>query len=193
MQKYIRSAITLCILFTLLFGIAYPAVSTSIIKLFFAEKSEGSLIIKEGKVIGSELIGQNFSDPKCFWGRLSITGSYPYNAAASSGSNMGAANPVLLEVVQARIDALKVADPNNKTPIPVDLVTASASGLDPHISISAAEYQVARIARMRGISEDSVKEIVKRFTEARQLRILGEPRVNVLKVNLALDRVIQNH
>ena len=145
--------------------------------------------MKDGNSIGSELIGQPFSDPRYFWGRLSATAPFPYNAAASSGSNYGPLNPALTEAIQARIDALKAVDPDNNQPIPVDLVTSSASGLDPDISVAAALYQVPRVARYRGLSEEQVPCLVDRFTEGRQFGILGEPRVNVLKLNLALDEV----
>lgn len=187
MNTYIRPSLTLLLLFTLLFGAAYPAISTGIVKLLFPIKAEGSLILKDGNVLGSELIGQNFSDPKYFWGRLSATSPYPYNASASSGSNLGAANPSLLEAVQTRIDALAKADPENKDPIPVDLVTASGSGLDPHISPSAAQYQLKRVARIRGLQEEFVSQLIQRYTSERQFGIWGEPTVNVLMLNLALD------
>jgi len=161
----------------------------------FPGQANGSLILKDGKAVGSELIGQSFDDPKYFWGRLSATGTFPYNAfnadnlTASSGSNYGPLNPALMDAVQARIDALKAADPENTAPIPVDLVTASGSGLDPHISVAAALYQVARVARERGLSEDTVRALVEQYTEGRQFGFLGEPRVNVLKLNLALDGI----
>jgi K+-transporting ATPase ATPase C chain len=156
---------------------------------FFHHQANGSLIKQNGESIGSELIGQPFSDPKYFWGRLSATASSPYNAAASSGSNYGPLNPALTEAIQKRIDALKAVDPGNAQPIPVDLVTSSASGLDPDISIAAALYQVPRVARYRGLTEQQVHSLVDRFTEGRQFGILGEPRVNVLKLNLALDEL----
>jgi K+-transporting ATPase ATPase C chain len=145
------------------------------------------MIESAGQIEGSELIGQPFSDPKYFWGRLSATGPFPYNAAASSGSNLGPLNPVLRDAAQARIDALIAADPGNNQPVPVDLVTASGSGLDPHISIAAAEYQIPRVASVRGLREDTVRLLVEQHTEGRQFGILGEPRVNVLELNLALD------
>lgn len=187
MTKFIRPALVLFILFTVLFGAAYPAISTAVVKVLFPEKAEGSLITKDGKVLGSKLIGQNFSDPKYFWGRLSATSPHAYNATASSGSNMGAANPDLLKAVKGRIDALKKTDPDNNKKIPVDLVTASGSGLDPHISPAAAEYQLARVAKVRGINENEVKRLINQYTTGRQFGILGEPAVNVLMLNLALD------
>ena len=174
-------------IFTVITGIIYPLFVTGIAQAFFHRQANGSLIEKNGASVGSALIGQPFSDPKYFWGRLSATASFPYNAAASSGSNYGPSNPALREAVQARIDALKAADPDNNQPVPVDLVTFSASGLDPDISVAAADYQVKRVAHYRGFSETQVSTLVNKFTEGRQLGILGEPRVNVLKLNLALD------
>lgn len=176
-------------LLTLLTGIAYPLAVTGVAQLVFPAQANGSLITRDGQIIGSALIGQPFDDPQYFWGRLSATGPFPYNAAASSGSNYGPLNPALFDMVQARIDALKAADPANQLPIPVDLVTASASGLDPHISPAAAAYQIARVARARGLDESVVRELVTRHTEGRQLGVLGEPRVNVLELNLALDKL----
>jgi len=146
-------------------------------------------MIQNGQAIGSELIGQPFSDPRYFWGRLSATGIYPYNAAASSGSNYGPTNPALEEAVKARIDALRATDPDNQQAIPVDLVTASGSGLDPDISIAAAEYQIARVSRYRNLSEQQVTTLVNKYTSGRQFGILGEPRVNVLQLNMALDEI----
>jgi K+-transporting ATPase ATPase C chain len=193
MYSQFRPAIVSLVLLTLITGLIYPLVVTGIAQVVFPGQANGSLIVKDGKAVGSELIGQSFDDPKYFWGRLSATGTFPYNAfnaenlTASSGSNYGPLNPALLEAVQARIDALKAADPENTTPIPVDLVTASGSGLDPHISLAAASYQVPRVARERGLSEDAVRALVNQYTTGRQFGILGEPRVNVLKLNLALD------
>ncbi len=154
--------------------------------MVFPYQANGSLIVLNGKVYGSQLIGQQFDDPKYFWGRPSAAG---YNASASSGSNYGPMNPALLQRIQARIEALKAADPNDPLPIPVDLVTASASGLDPHISVAAALYQVHRVAQARGLSDEAVKALVSRYTEGRQFGFLGEPRVNVLLLNLALDGI----
>lgn len=170
---------------TLLLGAAYPALTTGIIQGLFPDKAAGSFVKdSDGKIVGSALIGQNFTRPEYFWGRLSAAG---YNAAASSGSNFGVNNTALRDAAQARIEALKAADPQNKMPIPVDLVTASASGLDPHISLAAAEYQARRVAKARNLSYEVVKEIVSRHTQNRQLGILGEPVVNVLTLNLDLD------
>ena len=189
MRRQLRYAIIFLGLFTVLTGMIYPQVVTGIAQGFFHYQANGSLIKENGKSIGSELIGQPFSDPKYFWGRLSATAPFSYNAASSSGSNYGPTNPALREAIQARIDALKVVDPDNNDPVPVDLVTYSASGLDPHISIAAAAYQVPRVARYRGLSEEQVYALVNRFTEGRQFGILGEPRVNVLQLNLALDEM----
>jgi K+-transporting ATPase ATPase C chain len=187
MFTQLKPAMIILALMTLITGLVYPAVVTGIAQLLFPSQANGSLIERNGQVIGSELIGQNFDDPKYFWGRLSATGPFPYNAAASSGSNQGPTNPALVEASQARIDALRAADPGNTTPMPVDLVTASGSGLDPHISVAAALYQTPRVARERGLPEAQVRALVEQYTEARQLGFLGEPRVNVLKLNLALD------
>ena len=195
MYSQFRPAIVSLILLTLITGLIYPLVVTGIAQVVFPGQANGSLIVKDGKAVGSELIGQSFDDPKYFWGRLSATGTFPYNAfnadnlTASSGSNYGPLNPALMDAVQARIDALKVADPENTAPIPVDLVTASGSGLDPHISVAAALYQVARVSRERGISEAQVRQLVDQNTEGRQFGFLGEPHVNVLKLNLALDGI----
>ena len=170
------------IVFTVITGAAYPLVVTGIAKVAFNDRANGSLIEKDGKVLGSRLIGQPFSDPKYFWSRPSGTSPQPYNAASSSGTNQGPTNPALKDAVVERIKAL-----GGKTPVPVDLVTASGSGLDPHISPAAAEYQVARIAKARNIPEDKLRALVEQHTAGRQLGVLGEPRVNVLELNLALD------
>jgi len=189
MFKELRPAITSFLLLTLLTGIVYPLLVTGISQLTMPGKANGSLIVREGKPVGSELIGQSFSDPKYFWGRLSATGPMPYNAANSGGSNLGPTNPALMEAVKVRVQALRDADPGNTQPVPVDLVTASASGLDPHISPAAAEYQLARVARVRIIKPDVVRKLIEAHTEDRQFGMLGEPRVNVLELNLALDAV----
>ena len=193
MRAQVKPAIIVLALLTLITGIIYPLVVTVIVQVAFPAQANGSLIMKDGRAIGSRLIGQQFDDPKYFWGRLSATGTFPYNAfnadalTASSGSNYGPLNPALLQMVQGRIDTLKAADPNNTQPIPVDLVTASGSGLDPHISPAAAAYQVARVARARGLDVSVVQQLVAQHTEGRDLAVLGEPRVNVLELNLALD------
>ena len=186
LREQLRPALTVLALLTVITGLIYPLTMTGLAQLVFPDKANGSLITRDGQTVGSELIGQSFDDPKYFWGRLSATNP-AYNAAASTGSNYGPLNPALFEKVQARIDALHTADPDNTEPIPVDLVTASASGLDPHISPAAAYYQVSRVARERGLDETTVRDLVDQHTEKRQLGILGEPRVNVLKLNLALD------
>lgn len=193
MLHQIRPALTLLLLLTLITGVIYPLAVTGIAQLFLPHQANGSLITIDGKLRGSELIGQQFDDPRYFWGRLSATGAFPYNAfnagtlTASSGSNYGPLNPALVAAAQARVDALRTADPSNTAPIPVDLVTASGSGLDPHISIAAAYYQVHRVARSRGLSDAAVRSLVDRYTQGRQFLILGEPRVNVLLLNLGLD------
>ena len=187
MLKELRPAITSFLLLTLLTGIAYPLLVTGLSQLTMPAKANGSLIMQDGKPLGSSLIGQSFSDPKYFWSRPSATGPMPNNASASSGSNQGPTNPALLDAVKARVQALRDADPGNTQPVPVDLVTASASGLDPHISPAAAEYQLARVARVRNLAPDAVRKLVADHTQGRQYGILGEPRVNVLELNLALD------
>ncbi len=187
MSTHIRPALMMLLVLTIITGVAYPFAVTGIAQLLFPHQANGSLIYKDGKPIGSALIGQPFDDPKYFWGRPSATAPFPYNAAASSGSNLGPTNPVLMEAVNVRVAALKQTDPGNDAPVPVDLVTASGSGLDPHISPAAAEYQVRRVARVRGRDEAVVRTLVMQHTEGRQLGMLGERRVNVLALNLALD------
>jgi len=183
-----RPAFVMLIIMTALTGGLYPAVVTGIAQLGFPSQANGSLIEQNGKAVGSSLIGQPFSDPKHFWSRPSATSPYPNNASSSSGSNQGPLNPALKEAVEGRIKALRDADPDNRAAVPVDLVTASGSGLDPHISPAAAEYQVARVARVRGFDPARVRALVAESTQGRQLGFLGEPRVNVLELNLALDR-----
>ena len=187
MRTLIRPVITLFVLLSIITGLLYPLLVTGIGQALFPQQAAGSLIERDGKRVGSRLIGQNFTDPKYFWGRPSATGPYPNNAAASSGSNLGPLNPALKDAVENRVKALRAADPDNAAPVPVDLVTASASGLDPHISPAAAEYQITRVARMRGLAPETVRNLVAKQTEERQWGILGEPRVNVLELNLALD------
>ncbi len=189
MLKQIRPALVMLGLLTLLTGVIYPLVVTGIGQVAFNKQVNGSLMEQNGKAVGSELIGQNFDDPKYFWGRLSATAAFPYDASASSGSNIGPTNSKLLDAVKARIDALKAADPNNTAPIPVDLVTASGSGLDPQISPAAADYQIRRVAQARRLDENRVRQLISQYTENRQLGVLGEPTVNVLKLNLALDNL----
>ena len=186
MLKQIRPAIVSLIVLTIITGVIYPLIVTGIAQVVFPAQANGSLIVKDGKVLGSSLIGQQFEEPKYFWGRLSATAP-AYNGGASSGSNLGPTNPALLDAVKGRIAALKTADPNNTQPIPVDLVTASASGLDPHISPAAAEYQLARVAKARGLDEAAVRALVAQASTGRFLGIIGEPVVNVLQLNLALD------
>jgi K+-transporting ATPase ATPase C chain len=191
--KQLRPAFLMLLVLTVITGLIYPLVVTGIAQVVFPHQANGSLIVIDGKAYGSELIGQQFDDPKYFWGRLSATSTFPYNAfnadnlTGSSGSNYGPLNPALMEMVQARVDALKAADPGNTAPIPVDLVTASGSGLDPHISVAAALYQVHRVAQARGLSDEAVKTLVNQYTKGRQFGFLGEPVVKVLELNLALD------
>ena len=187
MAGHIRPAIVLLVLLSVLTGLAYPALVTGIAQVVFPRQANGSLIVKDGKTVGSALIGQPFDDPKYFWGRPSATSPFPYNAGASSGSNHGPTSPALTKAVQERVDALRAADPDNNAGVPVDLVTASGSGLDPHISQAAALYQVGRVAKARKMDAASVQRLVEQHTEGRQFGFLGEPRVNVLALNLALD------
>ena len=187
MFTQIRPALVMLIVMTAITGAIYPALVTGIAQVIFPGQANGSLIEQDGKAVGSALIGQPASDPKHFWPRPSATSPYPNNASSSSGSNQGPLNPALTDAVAGRIKALQEADPDNKAPVPVDLVTASASGLDPHISPAAAEYQVARVAKARGLDSAKVTALVAEHTESRQLGFLGEPRVNVLQLNIALD------
>jgi K+-transporting ATPase ATPase C chain len=186
-MNQLRPAVLMLVWLSLITGIAYPLVVTGIAQLIFPAQANGSLIVRGGKPVGSSLIGQPFDDPKYFWGRLSATAPHGYNAGASSGSNLGPLNPNLHAATEARIEALREADPHNTAPVPVDLATASGSGLDPHISPAAALYQVSRVARARGVDPGGVRHLVEQHIEGRQLGILGEPRVNVLRLNLALD------
>jgi len=189
MKPLVRPAIMLFVVLSVVTGVLYPLLVTGLARTLFPHEASGSLLRDDmGQVIGSSLIGQTFTDPKRFWARPSATSPMPYNAANSGGSNQGPLNPALIDAVKSRIEALKAADPGNTAPIPVDLVSASASGLDPHISLAAALYQAGRVARLRGLSDDAMRTLLADHTEGRLLGVLGEPRVNVLQLNLALER-----
>jgi len=181
-------ALRMLVVLTALTGVVYPLLVTGVAQVAFPRAANGSLIVVNGKTLGSDLIGQPFDDPKYFWSRPSATSPQPYNGASSSASNQGARNPALADAVRDRIKALRDADPDNKAPVPIDLVTASGSGLDPHISVAAAEYQIGRVAKARGLTTQQVRVLVERNTQGRTLGVLGESRVNVLGLNLALDR-----
>ena len=190
MSSQLRPAIVLLALLTVITGVVYPLVVTVVAQVAFPRQANGSLVVRSDRtddVVGSTLIGQPFDDPKYFWGRLSATTPFAYNAAASSGSNLGPLNPALTDAVKARVEALRAADPGNESPIPVDLVTASGSGLDPHVSPAAAQWQVPRVARARGLDPVAVQALVEQHTDGRQWGFFGEARVNVLALNLALD------
>ena len=189
MNSIVRPALVTFAVLTALTGIAYPLVVTGIGQAAFPDQAAGSLILRDGKPVGSSLIGQNFSDPKYFWGRPSATGPQPYNASNSSGSNQGPLNPALTDAVKGRIEALRAADPGNPAAVPVDLVTASGSGLDPHISLAGALYQAARVAKVRNLPVSQVQQLVEAHSQGRLFGFLGEPRVNVLQLNLALDAI----
>lgn len=189
MKTLFRPALTLFVLLSVITGLIYPLLVTGISQALFPAQAAGSLILRDGKPVGSRLIGQNFTDPKYFWGRPSATSPQPYNAAASGGSNLGPLNPALQEAVAVRVKTLREADSGNTAQVPVDLVTASASGLDPQISPAAANYQAVRVARVRGLPLDVVQTLVVQQTEGRQWGVFGEPRVNVLELNLALDNL----
>ncbi|GLQ45053.1 potassium-transporting ATPase KdpC subunit [Dyella lipolytica] len=191
MGRLIRNALMMLLVMTVITGLVYPLVATGVAQVLFPHQANGSLVERDGKPIGSELIGQSFTDPKYFWGRPSATTPQPYNGTGSNGSNQGPSNPALHDAVQQRIDALHAADPGNTAPVPADLVTASGSGLDPEITPAAAQYQIARVARVRNVSVDQVQKLVTQATQGRQLGLLGEPRVNVLQLNLALDGLQQ--
>jgi potassium-transporting ATPase KdpC subunit len=187
MSPLLRPALVLLLLLTLLTGLVYPLAVTGIARLAFPAQAAGSLIFRDGTAVGSRLIGQSFSDPKYFWGRPSATTPQPYNGLASGGSNLGPLNPALMDAIRVRSASLRAADPGNTAPVPVDLVTASASGLDPEISVAAAGYQAARVARVRGLAPRAVAALIAAHTQGRLLGVIGEPRVNVLELNLALD------
>jgi K+-transporting ATPase ATPase C chain len=187
MTSTIRNALMSLLLYTVLTGIIYPLFVTGISQVIFPLQANGSIIMKNGKLVGSSLLGQQFDDPKYFWGRLSATIPYPYNGGSSLGSNLGPNNPELMKAVQIRAEALRSADPDNRAKIPVDLVTASGSGLDPHISPAAAEYQLHRVATMRGIDEAKMRTLIEQHTHGRWIGLIGEPVVNVLELNLAVD------
>jgi K+-transporting ATPase ATPase C chain len=193
MKSLVRPAVTLFVLLTAVTGVLYPLAVTGVAKLAFPNQAAGSLIMKDGRVVGSSLVGQNFSDPKHFWGRPSATGPMAYNAANSGGSNLGPLNPALVDTIKGRVDALKAADPANTADVPIDLVTASASGIDPEISVAAARYQAARVAKARGVATEAVEAQIARHTTERLFGLLGEPRVNVLALNLALDQAGNGH
>ena len=186
-RSALRPALVLLAVLTVLTGVVYPLAVTGIAQLLFPRAAAGSLVLRGGHALGSALIGQSFSDPGHFWSRPSATTPQPYNGTGSTGSNLGPLHPALLDAVKARIATLRTADPGNSAPVPVDLVTASASGLDPHISVAAAQYQAARVARARSLPEARVRALIDAHTEGRLLGVIGEPRVNVLELNLALD------
>jgi K+-transporting ATPase ATPase C chain len=187
MFTQLRSAILVFVVLTLITGVAYPLAVTLIAQTVFPHQANGSLILRDGKLVGSELLGQAFDDPKYFWGRPSATSAFADDASSSSGSNLGPTNPAQFDAVRARIDALKKVQPESSGPVPIDLVTASASGLDPEISPAAAEYQIARVAKARNLTQDKVRQLVAGNTTGRTFGLLGEPRVNVLQLNLDLD------
>lgn len=188
MRRQLYPAVMLTVLLTILTGLIYPLAITGVAQVLFPRQANGSLIVENGRIAGSALIGQPFDDPKYFWGRLSATSPFPYNAASSSGSNLAPTNQALIDAVKQRVAALREADPGNTAPVPVDLVTSSGSGLDPHISVAAALYQAPRVARVRKLSVEAVQQLVRRHTQGRQFGILGEPRVNVLQLNRALEQ-----
>ena len=193
MKAHFRIGLTLFFLFTLLTGVVYPLVVTLIAQVAFPHRANGSVVERNDQPIGSELIGQQFDDPRYFWGRPSATEKVPYNAASSGGSNLGPTNPDLLKTMKERVESIRQAHPDQTGPVPADLVTASASGLDPQISPAAAEYQIARVAKARGMAEDVMRQLVASNTQGKTLALLGEPRVNVLRLNLALDQASQSN
>ena len=183
----LRPALVLFLLLTALTGFLYPLIVTTLAQLLFPQQAAGSIVTRDGKAVGSRLIGQSFGDTRYFWSRPSATAPQPYNGTASTGANLGPLNPQLTDAVRTRVAALRAADPGNSAPVPIDLVTASASGLDPEISVAAANYQSARVARVRGLPAERVQALIARHSEGRLLGVIGEPRVNVLELNLALD------
>jgi K+-transporting ATPase ATPase C chain len=185
-----RPALVLFVLLSAIIGVAYPLLVTVVSQALFAGQANGSIVVMNGRTVGSTLIGQPFTEAKYFWSRPSATAPEPYNAAASSGSNLGPLNPALLDAVKTRVEALRAADPSNASPVPIDLVTTSASGLDPEISLAAAYYQSARVAKLRGMGKNAVDALIDRYAQQRLLGIFGEPRVNVLALNMALDAVL---
>jgi len=189
MKALIRPAISLFVVLTVVTGVVYPLAVTGVAKAAFPHQAAGSLIVENGKTVGSSLIGQNFTDPKFFWGRPSATSPMANNGQGSAGSNLGPLNPALTDAIKGRVDALRAADPGNKAAVPVDLVTTSASGLDPEISLAAAQYQAPHVARLRGLSPSVVDDLITRHTQGRLFGLLGEPRVNVLELNLDLQHV----
>jgi len=187
MASLIRPALVVFFVLSLITGLAYPLFTTGIARVLFPDQAAGSLVLRDGKAVGSSLIGQGFSDPRYFWSRPSATSPMPYNASASNGSNLGPLNPALVDAVKARVAALRAADPGNTAPVPVDLVTSSASGLDPHISLAAAQFQAGRVARLRNLPVERVQALINDHAEGSLLGFIGDPRVNVLALNLALD------
>jgi len=190
--NYVRTSVVLLLALTVITGVVYPLLITSIAQIVFPSQANGSIVAGNGNTAGSELIGQHFSEPRYFWSRPSATTAFPYNASASSGSNQGPLNPSFLDAVRERVRDLRAVDSLNTQPVPIDLVTASGSGLDPHISVMAAEFQVSRVARMRNLPEERVRALVQHRTQGRQFGILGEPRVNVLLLNMDVDRLSQD-
>jgi len=193
LASLVRPAVVTFVALTVATGVVYPLAVTGVARLAFPKQAAGSLIVKDGQAVGSSLIGQNFSDPKDFWGRPSATSPMAYNAANSGGSNQGPLNPALVDAIMGRVDALRAADPTNTADVPIDLVTASASGIDPEISVAGARYQVARVAKARGVAPDAVEALVARHTTERLFGLLGEPRVNVLELNLDLGQATNGH
>jgi potassium-transporting ATPase KdpC subunit len=189
MIRHLRAAVMMLALMTLITGACYPLLVTGLSQLLFRSKANGSIIERDGRLVGSTLIGQQFTSPKYFWSRLSATTPFPYNSASSTGTNYGPMNPALLKATEERVGLLRLTGSTNNRPVPIDLVTASGSGLDPHISLAAALFQAVRVARERNMSEADVRGLIRHYTEGRTFAVLGEPRVNVLELNLALDDI----